>query len=68
MYSVNPDGSGLVRMTNIERVGGFLLSPDGTKLAIHNLVNHKTEALPVSTSGFGTPMTLVKTALGYTFI
>ena len=66
VFAVNPDGTGLVRLTTMEHVGGFAPSPDGTKIAIHDMGQHRILVLPVSASG--TPITLLDWDFGYTFV
>jgi Tol biopolymer transport system component len=57
VYAVRPDGSGLVRVTKMEHVGGFALSPDGKTLAVHDTAQYRIVLLQVD--GGGTPFTLV---------
>jgi len=65
VFSIFPDGSDLTRLTTIEHVGDFALSPDGTKLAIYNSEKASIEILPVNESGAGSPEKLINTGFGY---
>ena len=49
VYAINPDGSGLVQVTENELLRGFALSPDGKRLAVykgaaHQIVVHPRDA------------------------
>jgi Tol biopolymer transport system component len=68
VFAINPDGSDLIKLTNIDTIGNFALSPDGTKIAIHDIAEHRIKILPVSASGSGVPVTLVDTDFGYDFV
>lgn len=35
LYTINPDGTGLKRLTSIGAIGGAAYSPDGTKIVFH---------------------------------
>ncbi len=63
VFAVNTDGSGLVRLTHGWHLGGYGLSPDGTKLAVHDTQQHRILILPVDASG-GAPVTLLDTDFG----
>jgi Tol biopolymer transport system component len=62
VYSVRPDGTGLARVTELEHVGGFGLSPDAQTLAVHD--TEQRRILLLSVSGGGSPQTLVATDFG----
>jgi TolB protein len=66
VFAINPDGTGLVRLTTMEHVGDFALSPDGTTLAIHDTQNRRIVLLP--TDAAGAPVTLVDKDFGYDFV
>lgn len=66
VFAVNPDGTGLVQLTQMGYVGGYALSPDGTKMAIHNIKDHRIEVIPVEA---GSPsMTLVNSDFECPFV
>jgi len=67
IFRTNPDGSGLERLTTMGRVGDFALSPDGTKIAIHDLRQHRIVLVPMNASGTP-PTVLVETDFGYDFV
>jgi Tol biopolymer transport system component len=59
VYSVNPDGSGLTRVTKLGDVGGYGLSRDGKELAVFQMYpRDRIVVLPAS--GRGTPRVIVK--------
>lgn len=66
VFAINPDATGLIRLTTMEHVGGFALSPDGTTLAIHDTQSHNIVLLPAD--GGGSPITLVDKDFGYDFV
>jgi Tol biopolymer transport system component len=51
VMAMNPDGTGLIQLTNLGHIGGYALSPDGTKMAIHNVEDHRIEVIPIDASG-----------------
>lgn len=66
VFAMNPDGTGLVQLTKSGYVGGYALSPDGTKIAIHNKRNHRIEVIPAD--GVGAPVTLVDSDFGCVYV
>jgi len=66
VFAINLDGSGLVRLTTIEHVGQFALSPDGTKIAIHDVLHDRIMVLAVNAEE--PPMTLVDSDFGYDYV
>jgi TolB protein len=60
LYSIDPDGSGLVRLTTGKSIGAYALSPDGKTLAYHDLTEDAIVA--VSLDGSGAPVTLLEPA------
>jgi Tol biopolymer transport system component len=66
VFAINPDGTGLVQLTKVGYVGGYALSPDGTKLAIHDTTNHRIEVLPIDAGGIS--VTLVDGDFGCVFV
>jgi Tol biopolymer transport system component len=63
IFSVNADGSGLARRTNLGYVGDFSLSPDGQRLAIHDTLHDRIVLLPAT--GPEVPQVLVDTVSDY---
>jgi TolB protein len=63
VYSVRPDGSGLTQVTSLGEVGGFALSPDGSRLAVADHRNHRIVVLPFGSSG--PSRTLIDTDYGW---
>jgi len=57
VFSVNPDGSGLVSLTSGWKVGGYALSPDGKRIAIQDGEGDRIVVL--RTNGEGAPVTIV---------
>ena len=66
LFAINPDGSGLVSLSAMDKIGGYALSPDGNKIAIHDLEQHRIVILPALANS--TPVTLVDTDFGFNFI
>lgn len=66
VFTINPDGTGLVQLTKVGYIGGYALSPDGTKLAIHDAKNHRIEVLPIDAGGVSA--TLVDSDFGCLFV
>jgi Tol biopolymer transport system component len=66
LFAINPDGTGLAKVTTMERVGGFALSPDGSQIAIDNVGEQHIVLVPVNASN--SPFTLVDTDFAYDFI
>jgi len=66
VFAVNPDGTGLVQLTTVGHVGGYALSPDGTKIAFHDTVNHRILVIPAD--GSVAPVTLVDSDFGCVFV
>jgi TolB protein len=62
VFAINPDGTGFVQVTKLGYVGGYALSPDGTKMAIHNAKKHRIEIIPFG--AVGSPVTLVNSDFG----
>lgn len=50
VWAVRPDGSELVQLTTGWNVGNYALSPDGTKMAIHDTKNHRIVILHMDAS------------------
>jgi Tol biopolymer transport system component len=50
VYSVRLDGSGLTKVTDMGKVIGFALSPDGTQLAVADGEAHRIVVLPFGAS------------------
>jgi len=57
VFSIQPDGSGLTQVTKIGFVGGFALSPDGTRIAYQDMLKHQIMLAPIEAGG--TALTLV---------
>jgi Tol biopolymer transport system component len=57
VFAVNPDGSGLMRLTKGGNVVNYALSPDGKYLAIQNATSHRIEVIPAH--GGGSRVTLL---------
>jgi Tol biopolymer transport system component len=57
VFSVNPDGSGLVPLTKGRSIRGYALSPDGKRIAVHDLVSLRAEV--TATPGGGDRVTLL---------
>ena len=51
VYAMKPDGSGITQLTTSGHVGGYALSPDGTKLAFYDTVKHQYIVTPIKASG-----------------
>jgi TolB protein len=51
VFAMNPDGTGIVQLTNLGYVGDYALSPDGTKIAFTNMKDHRIEIIPIDGSG-----------------
>jgi len=51
VFAVNPDGSGLVQVTENELLRGFALSPDGKSLAIYKGPAHQVVVQPREGAG-----------------
>jgi Tol biopolymer transport system component len=66
VFAVNPDGSGLVQLTNTGHVRGYALSPDGTQIAFIDTDNHQIMLLPSDSRG--SPVTLVDTTFGCRYV
>jgi TolB protein len=65
VFAINPDGTGLVQLTRLGYVGGYAVSPDGTKMVIQNIEDHRIEIIPAD--GAGSPITLLNTDFGWPF-
>ena len=65
VFAIKPDGTGLIQLTKVGHVGWYALSPDGTRLAIHDKSLHKIVILTVD--GSQSPWTIVDTDFGYDF-
>jgi Tol biopolymer transport system component len=63
VYSVRLDGSALTKVTNVGRVSGFALSPDGTQLAVGDHEAGRIVVLPFGSSG--PARTLIDTDYGW---
>ncbi len=66
VFTINPDGTGLAQLTKVGYVGGYALSPDGTKLAIHNTKDRRIEVIPLESGGPG--IILVNSDFGFTSV
>jgi Tol biopolymer transport system component len=66
VFAINPDGTGLVQLTDLGYVGGYALSPDGTKMAIHNMKDHSIDVIPAD--GVGAPVTIVESDFECVFV
>jgi TolB protein len=51
VFAINPDGSGLVQLTENELLRGFALSPDGKSLAVYKGAAHQIVVHPRGASG-----------------
>jgi Tol biopolymer transport system component len=63
VIAVNPDGSGLTQLTAAAELGTFAMSPDGTKLALHDHAKRLYVA-PVQNDAAG-QVTLLDSTRGY---
>ncbi len=66
VFSIKPDGTNLIQLTNTGDVGGYALSPDGTKIAIYNIKDKRIKVVPVTANE--PAMTLVDSDLGCSYI
>ena len=48
VYAIYPDGSGRQRLTTVNSVGEFALSPDGKTIAYHDLSGNRIQVVPLS--------------------
>ncbi len=58
VFAVKSDGTGLVQLTTLGNVGDFALSPDGTKIAVFDVIQKRLFVLPTDASTTA-PLTLV---------
>jgi Tol biopolymer transport system component len=68
LYEINPDGSDLVQLTTTKDIGDFALSPDGSKIAIHDKGLNRIAILPLGAGKVGTPVTVIDTDFGTDFV
>jgi Tol biopolymer transport system component len=66
VFAINPDGTGLAQLTTVGHIGGYAVSPDGMKIALHDTENHRIEVIPTDTSA--TPVTLVDNDFGCRYV
>jgi Tol biopolymer transport system component len=66
VYSVRSDGGGLTRLTRSGTVGGFAVSPDGKRLAVHDKQHSRIAVLPLGSSA--PPRTLLDTDFGWEWV
>jgi Tol biopolymer transport system component len=66
VFAVHPDGGEVVQVTMQGHVGGYALSPDGTRIAIHDTAQSRIMVIPMNAPG--TPATLVDTDFGCLFV
>jgi Tol biopolymer transport system component len=62
VFAVNPDGGEVIQLTTVGPIGGYALSPDGTKIAFQDVRNSEIAVVPTDASG--APVTLVNSELG----
>ena len=64
IFAVQPDGTGLVRLTKMAKLGDYGLSPDGTRIAVHDKARNQVVVLPAD-GGTSPPLKLVEIGKGY---